>query len=218
MKLPITKYGVKEIILVALFSIIMGLLLIKVHSALIAVPLLLFSFVLYFFRDPVRVSPEGEHLVVAPADGRVVEISEVYENKFINQPSVKIGIFLSLFNVHINRAPYAGQVIWTNYQKGKFLVASDPRAGDLNENNSIGLLCAGSTPFKILIRQIAGIIARRIVCFCVTNDRVNKGDKIGLIKFGSRTELYLPKDKIKELKVTLNDRVKGGETIICHLH
>ena len=217
MKLPITKHGLKEIGLMAIIAAILGWLLGQWHPGLITIPAALFLFALYFFRDPHRVIPDGANLVVAPADGRIIEITDVQEDKFIRQPSVKIVIFLSVFNVHINRSPYAGQVVWTEYQKGKFFVASDPRASEANERNSIGLLCNTPSSFKILVHQIAGIIAQRIVCSCNRNDRLNRGEKFGLIKFGSRTELYIPKDKVKELMIKLNDRVKGGETILCHI-
>ena len=191
---------------------VMGYVLYQIMPVLVILPAVLFLFTLYFFRDPYRKIPEGDNLIVSPADGTVIEIADVNEDTFIREPSVKVAIFLSVFNVHINRAPCDGKVTLLDYRKGKFLVASEPEASRQNERNSIGLTVSNS--LKILVRQIAGIIAQRIVCDLETNQQVKKGERIGMIKFGSRTEVYIPKNKIERLEVKVNDTVKGGESII----
>ena len=191
---------------------VMGYVLFQIMPVLIILPAMIFLFTLYFFRDPERMIPEGDNLIVSPADGTVIEIANVNEDTFIREPSVKVAIFLSVFNVHINRAPCDGKVALLDYRKGQFLVASEPEASAQNERNSIGITAGHS--LKILIRQIAGIIAQRIVCDLETNQQVTKGQRIGMIKFGSRTEVYIPKNKIERLKVKINDMVKGGETVI----
>jgi phosphatidylserine decarboxylase len=211
-KLPIAKYAINDIIIVILITVVMGYFLYQVQPVLALFPLIIFLFVLYFFRDPLRKIPDGNNLILSPADGKIIEISEVIEDTFIKEPSIKIVIFLSLFDVHINRTPCAGRVVLLEYRKGQFLVASNPKASKQNERNSIGLLVSNS--FKMLVRQIAGIIAQRIVCDIKLNQEVKKGMRIGMIKFGSRTEIYVSKNRIDKINVKLNDRVKGGESIL----
>lgn len=225
MRLPFTRYGRWEIGLFMLIAIGLAWPLSQIHILLVTLPVVLFLFVAYFFRDPHRRIPEGDDIILAPADGKIIEITEVNEDKFLNGPSLKIGIFLSLFSVHINRAPCSGEVVMTEYKKGRFHIASKPSASSENENNSIGIMVSnprlnrGSNPhnLKVLVRQISGIIARRIVCDCKKNDRIEKGQRIGMIKFGSRTEVYLPKTNVVEIVVKLNDKVKAGESILAKI-
>lgn len=191
---------------------VMGYVLYQMMPVLVILPALLFLFTLYFFRDPYRKIPEGDNLIVSPADGTIIEIADVNEDTFIKEPSVKVAIFLSVFNVHINRAPCDGKITLLDYRKGRFLVASEPEASSQNERNSIGITAGHS--LKILVRQIAGIIAQRIVCGLEMNQQVKRGDRIGMIKFGSRTEVYISKNKLERLEVKVNDKVKGGESII----
>lgn len=212
MKLPIAKYAVNDIIIMMLITGVTGYFLYQSQPVLIGLPLIFFLFTLYFFRDPSREIPNDNNLILSPADGKIIEINEVIEDTFIKGPSIKIAIFLSVFDVHINRSPCDGKIIFLEYRKGKFFVASNPKATRQNERNSIGLISSNS--FKILIRQIAGIIAQRIVCGINLNQEVKKGMQIGMIKFGSRTEIYIPKNKIEKVNVKLNDRVKGGESIL----
>jgi len=212
MRIPLAKYSAGEIAVMLVITGVMGYVLYQIMPVLVILPAVLFLFTLYFFRDPYRKIPEGDNLIVSPADGTVIEIADVNEDTFIREPSVKVAIFLSVFNVHINRAPCDGKVTLLDYRKGKFLVASEPEASRQNERNSIGLTVSNS--LKILVRQIAGIIAQRIVCDLETNQQVKKGERIGMIKFGSRTEVYIPKNKIERLEVKVNDTVKGGESII----
>jgi len=207
---------------------VMGYVLFQLMPVLIILPAIIFLFTLYFFRDPARKIPEGNNLILSPADGTIIEITDVNEDTFIKEPSVKVTIFLSVFNVHINRAPCDGKITLLDYRKGKFLVASEPEASRQNERNSIGIAVPNSprglevakednysTPhFKILVRQIAGIIAQRIVCDLEMNQQVKKGDRIGMIKFGSRTEIFIPKNKLERLEIKVSDKVKGAETVL----
>jgi phosphatidylserine decarboxylase len=175
--------------------------------------LALAAFVLYFFRDPHREPPAGAENILAPADGRVVEIAEVHEREFLGEPAVKVGIFLSLFDVHINRSPCGGEVEYLRYERGKFFNALRRKAARHNENNAIGIADGGAGR-RVLVRQIAGRVARRIVCACAVGQEVSPGEKIGMIKFGSRTELYVPLSQLGELHVTLGEKVRAGESVL----
>ncbi len=166
--------------------------------------------VFWFFRDPQRDIPPGEQVAVSPADGRIVQIGEVKEGHFLNEPRLRVSIFLNIFNVHVNRAPCAGTVREVRYQPGRFLAAQRPDASELNEQNAVLL----ETPRgeRVVFVQIAGLIARRIVSWIKTGDRLEKGERFGMIRFGSRTDLFLPLGT--EIQVRVGDSVKGGETII----
>ncbi len=170
---------------------------------------LLLVFTLYFFRDPERIVPEGSHRIVSPADGQIVDISEVEEASFMGGKAVRVAIFLSVWDVHVNRVPVDGRVTYCSYRKGEFRKAFEPEASAVNERMEIGI---ESPAGRFLVRQIAGIIARRIVCRVREGDAVDRGARFGMIKFGSRTELFLPAGVT--LRVKTGERVKGGETII----
>ena len=215
MKIPLAKYGIREILFFTVVSLLMASVLVYFrHYYFLFIPLIILWFVFYFFRDPKRIIPAEENLAVSPADGRIIEITEVKEDNFLKDEAVKIAIFLSVFNVHVNRAPVSGRVEWISYQPGKFLVASEPLASQVNESNAIGI---NHQAIKILVRQVSGIIARRIVCVCKVNDELKRGERIGMIKFGSRTELYIPKKNVESILVKLDDKVKGAETILAKL-
>ena len=173
------------------------------------VSLVLTLFVFYFFRDPERLVPKGKDLVVSPADGRVIVIKDVYEPDYLKQDVKQVSIFLSVFNVHVNRAPVGGTVEAVKYNPGRFHVASVDKASLYNEQT--GMVIA-SGKHKVLVKQIAGLIARRIVCYAKPGDVLAPGERYGLIRFGSRVDLFLPKDT--ELKVKVGDRVKGVRDII----
>jgi phosphatidylserine decarboxylase len=166
-------------------------------------------FVLFFFRDPERVVPEGKGLVVAPADGKVIVVKDVYEPDYLKQDVKQISIFLSVFNVHVNRVPLGGTVEAVKYIPGKFLVASADKASTDNEQTAM-VISAGKD--RILVKQIAGIIARRVVCYAKPGDRVQTGERYGLVRFGSRVDLFLPKDA--DLMVAVGDRIKGARDVI----
>jgi phosphatidylserine decarboxylase len=176
------------------------------------VPGSMFLFTAYFFRNPRRRVPRGDDLVISPADGVVMEVDDYVETDFMGGNCTRVSIFLSILNVHINRAPVSGKVDYIHYRPGKFLPAFKSHASDINEKNYIGI---DSGRFKLMVTQVTGFIARRIVCYIKAGDYLNQGQQFGLIKFGSCTELYLPSDINVEVKP--GDKVKGGETIIGRL-
>jgi phosphatidylserine decarboxylase len=167
-------------------------------------------FSLYFFRNPERLTKEGRGLVFSPADGKVLDITTIIEEEFLNAEVKKIRIFMNLFNVHVNRIPIAGKVEWVNKKGGIFLPAHLKEAGDKNVRTYTGLL---SEYGELLVVQITGIFARRIVCWVKPGDNVDTGERFGLIRFGSCVELYLPLEA--EIQILPGQRVKGGETIIA---
>ena len=170
------------------------------------------AFVFYFFRDPERQIPVGEGLVIAPGDGKIIDIREVVEPSFFEGPCRRITIFLSVFNVHVQRAPVSGRVEHRDYRPGGYAVAWHPKASELNEQASLGL----TTPKgRVLVRQIAGLIARRIVTYPERGATVRLGDRIGLIRFGSRVDLFIPLDW--PLACTVGDKAVGGMTVFANM-
>ena len=173
------------------------------------VSFLLTLFVLFFFRDPERSVPEGKAVVASPADGKVIVAKDVYEPDYLKQDVKQISIFLSVFNVHVNRAPCGGTVETVKYNPGRFHVASVDKASLDNEQTAMVIT---SGKYKVLVKQIAGLIARRIVCYAKPGDTIKTGERYGLIRFGSRVDIFLPKEA--ELKVKVGDRIKGARDII----
>jgi phosphatidylserine decarboxylase len=166
--------------------------------------------VAWFFRNPEREFSEGEKSVISPADGEVIKIENSIESDFLDGPMQKISVFMNVFDVHVNRLPYSGTVAHIQYNKGKFFSANLDKASELNERNSI--LIETDDGNKILTVQIAGLIARRIECWVKEGMQVRKGERFGLIRFGSRLEVFLPPDAI--ISVRVGDRVRAGETLI----
>ncbi len=173
-------------------------------------PILLTFFCIWFFRDPKRKVPQDDGQLVSPADGKVVDISRVEEDRFLNKPAIKVSIFLDVFNVHVNRVPTAGKIVDISYNKGKFLNAGVPKASLENEQNA--LIIETTSGKKIVCIQIAGLIARRIVCWTQKGDQMDRGERFGLIRFGSRVDLFLPTET--EIQISVGDKVVGGETIV----
>lgn len=213
----ITKYGLREILLSGVgclaVAVIILLLVPGWGRAVILVPAAVFLWVLSFFRDPERRIPQGANLVVSPADGTVTEIADVQEDTYIKGKAAKIGIFLSVFNVHLNRAPVGGKVEYIKYTPGKFLDARDRNSSAENESNAVGIQIGGRGG-KALVKQISGVIARRIVCDCRVGDNLEKGRTIGMIKFGSRTELFISKALGFNVRVKTGDKVKAGSSVL----
>jgi phosphatidylserine decarboxylase len=169
----------------------------------------------WFFRNPTRVPPDDPHAVLAPADGKVVEIREIDFDEYIAGPAVQIGIFLSLFNVHINRSPRPARVIGLSYRRGKFLNAGRPEASTENEQLAVRLEETGGSERPLIVRQITGLIARRIVCWLKPGDTLFSGQVFGMIKLGSRTELVLPREDGLELLVELGQMVQAGTSVVA---
>ena len=163
----------------------------------------------WFFRNPGRVIPAGERLVVAPADGRVVFVGEVEEPRYLKARALKVSIFMSVFDVHVNRAPETGRVSEIHYNKGKFISANLDKASLDNEQNA---LVMETKQGRIMFVQIAGLVARRIVCWTKPGETLNRGERFGLIMFGSRVDVYLPPGS--ELRVRNGDRTRAGETVL----
>jgi len=176
---------------------------------------LLAFFILWFFRDPARRIPGAEGLVVSPADGKVVEVApNVDEPRVQGKGYTRVAIFLSVFNVHVNRAPVAGKVDRIDYTAGRFLNAMKSEASSQNERNRISLISTESDrPESIPFTQIAGLIARRIVCYKKAGDTVRRGERVGLIRFGSRTEILVPPGY--QVVVAPGEKVRGGSSIIA---
>ncbi|MFA5976088.1 MAG: phosphatidylserine decarboxylase [Elusimicrobiota bacterium] len=171
-------------------------------------------FCVYFFRNPFRRIPRGEHLILSPADGKIMEIVEGTD-PVSTQPVWILRIFLSVFNVHIQRAPVAGRVQAVRYKTGRFLDARDPKACFENEQNRMEFVPDGRFSSPLVVTQIAGLIARRIVCWVREGQRVAAGELIGLIRFGSQVDLVIPKSV--QLKVKTGDRVKGGSSVMAEV-
>jgi phosphatidylserine decarboxylase len=190
-----------------LLTIILGIMGWKVWMYL---GILLSLFIAYFFRNPRRKIPNLHNIILSPADGRIIHVGECEEDRFLKEKALKISIFMSLFDVHINRAPVSGTILAVNYLPGRFLLANVEKSSLLNEQNAVTL--ETEERFKILLVQIAGFVARRIVCYAKTGDLLRKGEIFGLIRFGSRVDLYLPPE-VKPI-VRVGQHVKGGESII----
>ena len=204
---PVAKEGLPFLVPSALLTIFLGGMGWKV---LMSLGILLTIFIAFFFRNPKRKIPSLQNIILSPADGRIVHVGECEEDRFLREKALKVSIFMSLFNVHINRAPAAGKVLERSYHPGRFLVASVDKASLLNEQNAFVL--ETEDQFKILLIQIAGFVARRIVCYAKAGDTLRKGEIFGLIRFGSRIDLYLPTEV--KLIVRIGQHVKGGESII----
>lgn len=209
---PIHKEGHRFI---AGFFAVSVLLFYFVAPALGWVGLILTAWCIYFFRDPNRVIPAAKGVLVSPADGTVsavVEVNPPAELGMGDEPRVRISIFLSVFNVHVNRVPAAGKITGLAYVHGKFLSAADDDAGEENERQLVRMTTEDG--HDVAFSQVAGLVARRILCDLKEGDEVGRGDRFGLIRFGSRTDIYLPKDM--SATVDVGQTMIGGETVIAH--
>jgi phosphatidylserine decarboxylase len=207
---PFAKEGIPFIAVPAGVTLLTGWLGWSIVACVGAVATL---FCAWFFRNPARVVPQGPKLVVAPSDGKVIAIEEEFEPRYLKERSIRVTIFLNVFDVHINRVPCDGTVEDVQYQPGLFLVASKPEATLRNEQNA--MMIKTHEGMKVLCVQVAGLIARRIVCWISPRDRAIRGERYGLIRFGSRMDTFLPMGT--KLRVAVGERVKGGETILGEL-
>jgi phosphatidylserine decarboxylase len=177
----------------------------------IALSVFLLVTILQFFRNPKRSIVFDDNAIIAPADGKVVVIEETVENEFLKQKCIQVSIFMSPINVHINRYPISGEVMYATYHPGLFLVAWHPKSSTENERTTVAVKHANGK--TILFRQVAGALARRIVMYAKKGDTAKQGDEFGFIKFGSRVDLFLPLDA--KINVSLNQKVKGRQTVIA---
>lgn len=223
-RLPFARAGLAELMLIgggfAALAIASGWLasslsgLIAAFVWLVALTLTVFcGIVVWFFRNPRRFPPNNPQAVISPADGKVVEIEELTHDDYIGGPAIKVGIFLSLFNVHINRSPVPARVIGLIYRPGKYLNAMRPESARENEQVAIMLESLNSGR-PMIVRQITGAVARRIVCWVKPNDELKFGEQFGMIKFGSRTELVVPREADLRTIVRIGDTVKAGSTVM----
>jgi len=210
-RIPVAVEGIPFIIVPGVISLLFYMAGWRIPMALFAA-LTLFS--LWFFRNPHREIPTGENIVVSPADGKIIDISEGLERRILNRRMKKVSIFMNLFNVHINRIPCSGRIMDILYNPGKFISANLDKASLENEQNAVVL--ETSSGDRILFIQIAGLIARRIVCRLKKGELVETGQRFGLIRFGSRVDVYLPCDSI--IQVSLGQKVKGGESVLALLN
>ena len=217
----LTKYGLDNILVMLsiglgliVFSFFFQVNILKYIFIILGLLLILFTFI--FFRDPDRTIPEeaqnNPRIILSPADGKVTEIIEIYENDYVKENTKRISIFLSPLDVHVNRSPVSGSVEYLDYIPGKFLAAYDHKASDQNEQSKIGVK---NDYGKVLFKQIVGVLARRIVTDLIIGQEIKAGDKIGMMKFGSRMDIFLPINT--EITVKVRDRVLAGETIIAKL-
>jgi len=217
----LTKYGWPQVVVFPVVALsLMAILAASTMGSvapwvIITAEALLFVvliWVLMFFRDPQRCCPADRDLLLAPADGKITDIEEVEDDGFIGGPALRIGIFLSLFDTHINRAPCNVRVEAITYKEGRHRNAMNPQSGRVNESNALGLVRTDSPQDKLIIRQISGAIARRIVCDTAEGRELTGGQKFGMLKFGSRTELYAPVRHELTCLVQIGDKVKAGLT------
>ncbi|NLU49393.1 MAG: phosphatidylserine decarboxylase family protein [Syntrophomonadaceae bacterium] len=208
-KFSIAREGLPYILLLLLLAVAFY----PWRPYLSTVPFSLALFCAFFFRNPYRCIPNTEGAIVSPADGVVLDIAETYEDNYLHDEAIKVSIFLSLFNVHINRIPFNGTVEYISRVSGRFVPAFHRSASQVNSRNLVGIRTDWG---KLLVVQITGLIARRIVCRAKVGSSYRTGEVFGLIKFGSCTEIYLPRNVV--LSVKLGDKVKGGETVIGRIN
>lgn len=208
--IPIAKEGVPFVMGSAVPAVLAGLVGFKKTSLALGA---LACFTGWFFRNPPRSIPLGDDLILASGDGQVIAIQEEFEPRYIKDQCIRISIFLNIFDVHINRMPCAGTVVDLAYQPGQFINASDPDATVHNEQNA--LMIETVSKKKVLCVQVAGLIARRIVCWVHPGEPAVAGERFGLIRFGSRMDTFFPVDS--RVRVKMGDRVKGGESILAEL-
>jgi len=216
-KVPFTKYGLREMILATLLCGAISALAACYYVPLLFIPILLWVGVMLFFRDPSR-QPERADAFISPADGKVVEISSIGPEGILGKSARRIGIFMSILDVHVNRSPCGAIVEEIEHHRGGHLDARNPKSSQINESATIRLQVTtddGRT-FPMIVRQIAGIIARRVVTDLRVGQYVRPAERIGMVKFGSRVELIIPEELIGKVAVNLGDKVKAGKTILVY--
>lgn len=209
-RVPVALEGYPFICLIGFLTLICAIL---DYDILSLIGLGLTVFVTYFFRDPERITPSDEDVLVSPADGKVIVVERVFDEKHLRDHAYKVSIFMNVFNVHVNRVPYAGRVERVQYLPGMFYSADTEQGGLRNEACAMTMSAKPGVRFAVV--QVAGLIARRIVCWAEPGDSLAKGERFGLIRFGSRVDIYLP--LATQLEVVVGQRVKAGETVLGYL-
>ena len=219
----LTRYGLKEIAIASVCSLagcVVVLAFVKwlplwAMVAILAPDLILYLWVLWFFRDPERTVPQGEGLFIAPADGRIADITNIGPESELGRDGVRIGIFMNIFNVHLSRCPVDGTVESVEHRPGAFLDVRDPHASERNESTTIRLQYEHQgAEYPVVFRQIAGLVARRIVTDLAQGQSVTRGQRVGMIKFGSRLELLVPAELVSKVCVEVGQISRGAETVL----
>lgn len=208
--IPVAREGYPFVGFAAFATIIFALL---GYDIIAFWAMLLTGFVLYFFRDPSRIIPAAPDALVSPADGKVILVEKVFDDRFVNEQVYKVSIFMNVFNVHVNRVPFAGTVNAITYSPGRFYSADTERGALENEFCAVTMTTEAGQRFAVV--QVAGLIARRIVCWAEQGDALSRGQRFGLIRFGSRVDLYLPLET--QLEIATGQKVKAGETVLGYL-
>jgi len=217
--MTINKEGTSTILASFFFTAVIAFLLFRFSGITVwtvsisAIPFILSVFFISFFREPVRHPAGDSHLVTAPADGKIVIIKEVEEPEYFQGKRLQVSVFMSFFNVHINWVPVTGSISFFKYHPGNYLVAWHPKSSTKNERTTVVFKTEDGT--EVLCRQIAGLFARRVVCYAEFGKEMNSGEKLGFIKFGSRADLFLPLGT--KVNVSIGDKVTGAETIVAEL-
>lgn len=209
-QIPVAREGIPFIAFAAFATIVFALL---GYQFITILSLFMTGFVCFFFRDPERVRPDAEDAVVSPADGKVILVEKIFDDRFVDEHVYKVSIFMSIFDVHVNRVPYAGKVEKIQYAAGSFYAANTDQGGLANEHCALILLTPKN--FRYAVVQVAGLVARRIVCWVAKGDSIESGFRFGLIRFGSRVDIYLPLQV--QLEVRSGQRVRAGETVIGYI-
>jgi len=209
-QIPLAREGYPFIIFCSFATLVLAVL---EYEFLAVIALFLTGFVFYFFRDPERVIPDAEDSIVSPADGKVILVEKMFDDRFVNEHVYKISIFMSVFDVHVNRLPFSGTVEKIFYKAGSFYAANTDQGGLSNEHCAVMISTAKN--FQYAVVQIAGLVARRIVCWLEKGDEAERGSRFGLIRFGSRVDLYLPQQM--QIEVRSGQRVRAGETVIGYI-
>ncbi len=215
MRLPLARYSMSDLLVMGGMLVGASVLAWLYVDVWLAVPFWgVLVFLLFFFRDPARTIPGEAGVLVSPADGKVVEIEQVDDCPLMPGKALKIGIFMSVFNAHVTRAPAEGTVTTISYVPGSFFNALRERSAVDNESNSVVLNCPKVPGKSVMVKQIAGVLARRIVCGCKLGQRLERGESFGMIKFGSRVEVYLPYCEALQVAVSKGDKVKAGSSVL----
>ena len=209
-QIPVALEGIPFVAAGAFITLLLAILQYPIATLVVG---LITLFELYFFRDPERVPPSDSDAMISPADGKVILVEKVFDDRFVNDHVYKVSIFMNVFNVHVNRIPFAGTVKNIIYSPGKFYSADSDKGGLENEYCTVVLETEQKQTYAVT--QIAGLIARRIVCWAEKDDSFERGQRFGLIRFGSRVDLYLPLKT--HLEISTGQKVKAGETVIGYL-